>query len=189
MNQANLKNKFLLPTFLALMVMLISRLIFINAFRINSEPIYHSIAILSGAVQSISIVFISLILYPLLYFKGATIVERVTACSINLAAWIVFDAYHVSQAFTFLESLYYGLFIGSILFTWTFALMGILEFTCRAISKQRGEQVRVVTAAPFIPIVLFLFVIYLLSKNGGADVFNRFLDGYLVLYKKSIIMW
>lgn len=175
--------RFLIPLFLGLVVMLSSRTVYLNASEIDSRVLYHTVAVISGTVQFLSIVFAALFLYPIGYFRGATGWERVFAGSTNLALWIGIDTYHVSEAFPCLESLYYGINIGSILFTWNFALMGTLELACRRVSKRNGEAVRVLTPLPLLAILGLVFVLCVLSKEGGAFYFNRLLDGYLALFR------
>ena len=109
--------------------------------------------------------------------------ERVIASSTNLAVWVCIDSYHVSEAVGFLKSLYYGLNIGFILFAWKCALMAVLELCCRHVAKRRGKRLKVLTPLPFVPVLVFLFVVWVLSKEGGACYFNRLLDGYLLLFR------
>ena len=61
--------------------------------------------------------------------------------------------------------------------------MAVLELCCRHVAKRRGERLRVLTPLPFVPVLVFLFVVWVLSKEGGAYYFNRLLDGYLVLFR------
>jgi hypothetical protein len=176
-------NRFLGPLCLALVVMLASRIVYLHSHRIDDQVIYHAVAVIAGLVQFASIVLMAVLVYPVAYFRGATPAERVIASSTNLAVWVCIDSYHVSEAFGFLESLYYGLNIGFILFSWKCALMAALEFCCRHVAKRRGERLRVMTPLPFIPVLVFLLVIWVLSKEGGAYYFNRLLDGYLLLFR------
>ena len=134
-------------------------------------------------VQFASVVLVAVLVYPLAYFRGATLAERVIASSTNLAVWVCIDTYHVSEAFGCLESLYYGVNIGFILFAWKSALMAVIELCCRHVAKRRGERLRVMTPLPFVPVLVFLLVIWVLSKEGGAYYFNRLLDGYLLLFR------
>lgn len=176
--------RFLIPLFLGLTVMLFSRAVYLHASGIENRALYHAVAVISGTIQFVSILLAALFIYPAAYFRGATGTERVFAGSMNLAVWVGIDAYHVSEAFPCLESLYYGVNIGTILFTWNFALMGTLELACRRVSKRRGEPVKVLTPLPFVPILVFVFVLYVLSKEGGAFYFNMLLDGYLALFRR-----
>ena len=184
MQKSSLTNRFLIPLFLALTVMLSSRALFVHSVSIESQALYHSMALISGAVQFLSIVFVALLVYPIAYFRGATAAERVVASSTNLVVWVGIDSYHVSQAFNCLETLYYGMNIGSIVLAWNGALMGILELVCRYARKKRGDPIRVMTPLPFLPILVFLFVVAVLSKEGGAYYFNKLLDGYVALFGK-----
>jgi hypothetical protein len=72
--------------------------------------------------------------------------------------------------------------IGAILFAWNFAWMGVLELACRWGQKRRDDRGTTMTLVPLIPILLFLLVVCLLSKEGGATYFNMLLDGYRVLF-------
>jgi hypothetical protein len=128
-------------------------------------------------------VFVALIIYPFTYFKGATGPERVVACSTNLAVWIALDAYNLSEAFPCIESIYYGVNIGSILFAWSLACMGALEVACRWVSKRKGSGIKILTPLPLIPVVLFALVVLGLSVDGGAAYFNMLLDGYVALFR------
>jgi hypothetical protein len=183
MQKRSFLKRFLEPLILALILMISSRMVNVNAFRIDNQALYHATAVVSGTVQFASIVLLAMLVYPMTYFRGATAVERVVAGSTNLALWVGIDTYHVSEAFTCPESIYYGANIGSILFAWSFALMGVLEVACRYAVKRGGGQVRVLTPLPFIPIVVFLCVVYVLSREGGACYFNLLLDGYLALFR------
>lgn len=182
-HRASVASRFLIPLFLALFVMLLSRGLYTHSSKIEPRALYHSVAVLSGMVQFGSIVLVAVVLYPIAYFRGATVTERVIAGSTNLAVWVGMDAYNVSEAFGWLESLYYGTNIGSILFAWNFALMGVLELACRCVAKRRGDATRVMTPGPIVPILVFFFVVCVLSKEGGAYYFNKLLDGYLLLFR------
>jgi hypothetical protein len=181
--RSNVARRFLIPLFLALVVMLLSRGVYTISCKIELQALYHAVAVLSGMVQFASIVLVAVVLYPATYFRGATVTERVMAGSTNLAVWVGIDAYHVSESFGRLESLYYGMNIGSILFAWNFALMGVLELTCRSVVKRRGGGARVMTPGPLVPILLFVFVVCVLSREGGAYYFNKLLDVYVALFK------
>ena len=183
MKRSSFTNRFLGPQLLALIVMVASRIAYLHSSRIDDQAIYHSVAVISGMVQFASVVLVAMLVYPVAYFRGASLAERVIASSTNLAVWVCIDAYHVSEAFGCLESLYYGINIGFILFSWKCALMALLELCCRHVAKRRGERLSVMTPLPFVPVLAFLLVIWVLSKQGGAYYFNRLVDGYLLLFR------
>ncbi len=183
MQRSSIADRFLVPLFFALAVMIVSRVVCLNACRIDSRILYHTLATLAGTIQFASVVLVALVVYPVTYFRGATVIERVIAGSTNLAVWVGIDAYNVSQAFPCLESIYYGANIGSILFAWNFAQMGVMELICRWAEKRRGDRGTILTLVPFLPVILFLLVVYFLSKEGGATYFNMLLDGYRVLFR------
>ena len=181
--RSSITHRFLAPLFLALTVMIVSRAVYLNACRVDSQALYHALALLAGAVQFVSIVLVVLVIYPVTYFRGATVIERVIVGSTNLAVWVGIDAYNVSEAFPCLESIYYGVNVGAILFAWTFAQMGVLEIVCRWGEKKRRNRDTVLTLVPCLPVVLLILVVFFLSKEGGAAYFNSLLDDYLVLFR------
>jgi len=183
MQRSSFMNRFLSPLCLALIVMIASRIAYRHSYGIDDQALYHAVALIAGALQFASVVLVAVLVYPVAYFRGASPVERVIASSTNLAVWVCIDAYHVSEAFGLLESLYYGLNIGFILFAWKCALMAVLELCCHHVAKRRGQRLRVLTPLPFVPVLVFFFVVWVLSKEGGAYYFNRLLDGYLLLFR------
>jgi hypothetical protein len=181
--RASVTNRFLAPLFIALTVMIASRAVYLNAWRIDSQTLYHALALLAGAVQFASILLVGLVVYPVTYFRGATGPERVVASSANLAVWVGIDTYNVSEAFSCFEVIYYGVNISAILFAWNFAQMGVLELACRWGKRGRGDRGTIKTLVPLVPIFLFLLVVWFLSKEGGATYFNKLLDGYVALFR------
>jgi hypothetical protein len=180
---SSITNRFLAPLFIALTVMIVSRFVYLNACRIDSQALYHALALLAGAVQFASILLAAWVVYPVTYFRGATALERVIAGSTNLAVWVLIDACHLGEAFSWPESIYYGVNIGFVLFVWNFAGMGVLELACRWKEKKRGRRGTILTIMPLLPLVLFLLVVCFLSKDGGATYFNLLLDGYRFLFR------
>jgi len=183
MQRTSFRKRFLIPTLLALTLMVFARLVYLGSARIDSPAVYQTVAAVSAAVEFASIVLAPLLLYPLCYFRGAGPWERVIAGSLNLAVWVSIDVTSVSGVFPLSVSLYYGLMVGSILLAWILALMGLLELACRSAVRRRGEPVRVWTPLPLVPVVIFALVVYLLSLEGGARFFNLFLDGYQALFR------
>lgn len=183
MRTSSFAHRFLIPVLPALVVLILSRIVYSNAYLIDHWFLYPYLAMVSGAIYFVSVVLAALFLYPVTYFRGATDAERVIACSLNLAIWIVIDTWKVSEAFTCLESLYYGINIGAVLITWNLAQMGILELACRFAVKRRGQPIRVFTPLPFVPVLVLVLVVYLLSREGGEYYFSLLLDGYLAIFR------
>jgi hypothetical protein len=183
MQRAGWLDRFLVPGLIALVILISSRGIYFNSVKIDNQSMYHWVAIISGIIYFISIALATMVIYPVTFFKGATPAERIIACSLNPAIWVTIESYREGVAFNFFECLYFGLGIGSIVFIWNFTLMGIYEIICRCILKKRGVQVRAMTPASFIPMVIFFITILVLSRDGGAYFFNLLLDGYIMLFR------
>ncbi len=174
--------RFLAPTLAALALMLASRAVYFNSGLLDSRAAYHTVALLSGLVHFMSVILVPVFIYPFAFFRGAGAAERIIASSINPALWVFIDAYHVSEAFNFLESLYYGLNIGSVIFIFMFSQMSVCEMACRWRQKRSGAGVRVLTPAVFAPFVFLAILGIILSRQGGAFYFNLMLEGYAALF-------
>lgn len=101
----------------------------------------------------------------------------------NLVVWVGLHVSHVSEALRCAASICCAVNVGAVLLAWSLALMGVLELACVCTARRRGGQVSVITPAPFLPILVFLRVVWILSKEGGAYSFNRRLDGHAACFR------
>ena len=176
-------HRFLLPLFLSLGVMIASRAAYAASSRIDSQTLCQAAAVISGLIEFASVVLAALFVYPVCYFRGATLAERGAAGSASVTLWLGLDSYRMSAAFTLPESLYYGLNLALILFSWNLALMAVLELACRFAEKKKGAPVRVLPPLLLLPLLFFIGVIYLLSREGGTFTFYLLQDGYIALFR------
>ncbi|TAL30467.1 MAG: hypothetical protein EPN93_19635 [Spirochaetes bacterium] len=149
-------------------------------------PAFHRpFAFVMGLVLFILIGFGPLIAYPLAYFRGASIAERMGASLATIIAWIAVELSLVSEFFTLGETLYYGLSSAfAITVISAFALMGICEMICRKVRARRtGEMVRIVTPAPVIAIMAGIVAVLVMLVWGiGEHWFYIYIEGYRLIF-------
>lgn len=163
-------------------VFTVSRLVLFNSDLVSNRTAYHLIAVVSCLVYFLSIVVAAAAVYPISYSKGAVGIERVIAASVNPVIWIAIEIYYTSVAFTVAESLYLGLNVGVIILAWNFTLIAVCELLCRRWARRRDSAVKVLTALPLIPIILFPFLVLLIARDSGAYYFSLLLAGYRLLF-------
>jgi hypothetical protein len=138
----------------------------------------------SGPLVFAGIGFGALLVYPLAYFRGAGVLERVAASLFTPGVWVAKEIGRVSEFFTLQESLYYGLSSGVLLaMIGACGLMGFSELLCRGVRRRRGETIKIVTPLPFAAFLFSLGALYVILIWGlGVHWFYIYMEGYSILF-------
>ncbi|MEW6444015.1 MAG: hypothetical protein AB1640_23975 [bacterium] len=177
--------RLVLPVAPVLLAMAAATLAYNLSWRIEDDSVHQATALLSGIVLFASIGFGALFTYPMAFFQGAAVAERILACLATPLAWNLKEMVRVSEFFTAGETLYYG--INSIFLLTvigTFAQMGICEMVCRRSLARRGRtHVRVVTAVPVLSVLLGIAAVAVMLVWGrGVHWFYIYMEGYKALF-------
>ena len=185
MSDKSFFHRFAVPACLAIIPLLLSCIVYFNSWRIDNEALHQLAAIASGFVMIAGIMFGTLVIYPLTFFRGAKPAERIIAGLIPGIAFDMYEIYVVSGVFPLAESLYYALNPAAIMiFFLAFGFMGLCELVCRWIDNRRGNRVRILTPAPIAAIVSLIVGIYVtLIWGNGAHFFYFYINSYLALFK------
>ncbi|MGC9332512.1 MAG: hypothetical protein ACP5JJ_00060, partial [Anaerolineae bacterium] len=127
----------------------------------------------------------ALVLYPVLYFRGASLPERVLGCYVTPLAYVLKEVIRVNQYFTVGESLYYvctSIVAGGLLLQ--VGLIGGGELISRVLYRRRyGVAMRVVTWQPLVAVAVAAGALYvMLIWDGGVHYFYLFQEGYKLLF-------
>ena len=184
MVKQDIKRRFFYPVFIIFLIMSISWTVYNIAWRIGNPAIHQTLATITGTLLFLSVTFGTLFIYPVAYFRGASLKERILASLINPFLWATKENLRLLISFSFSESLYYYLNPLNIwLLCGLVAQMGIAEIFCRHLLKKRGEAVRVLAPGPISAIIIGLFlVITLFAWGQGENVYVIFLEGYRKIF-------
>lgn len=141
MQNRDIVQRIVFPASVVLVAMLLARVVYFHSSS--------SVATVSGLIMFLSIGFGTLLVYPMSFFRGAALEERIIGCLVTPVVWNGIEIYNVSEAFTLPESLFYGLnipFLGTV--AGQFLSMGVCDFLCR-LRLRRVEQEPVNAVAPF----------------------------------------
>lgn len=177
--------RFIVPSGTVLLIMIVSLLAYLNAWRIDNDSLHWFVAYIFGLLLFVSIGFGSILVYPLMYFRGASGGERVLGSLITPIVWTIKELVRVSEYFTLGETLYYGLSsIFLLIFLGTFGLMGIVELICRQrIKKRIDPAMGVITPLPVVAILIGLAALYIIFVWGvGVHWFYIYQEGYKALF-------
>ncbi|MBN1636743.1 MAG: hypothetical protein JW920_09520 [Deltaproteobacteria bacterium] len=177
--------RIVMPAAVVLVVMALSFIVYGSAWRIDSYALHRFVSHLSAVVLFISIGFGPLLVYPVAYFRGAGVGERIYASLIPPIIWLVKELIRVSEFFTFGETMYF-IFnpLNIMIFIGAFGLMALSELFCRRSMKKRtGKPEKVITVLPVFAICtaiagLYIFMIW----GGGVHMFYIYMKVYKALF-------
>lgn len=128
----------------------------------------------------------TLLIYPILYFRGATWPERVSGCFLLPLVYAITAMIRATSFFPLGHAIYYGfnpLMFGSTAIQ--IGLIGLMEIICRAIYRLRsGQSVRVVQWYLLASIIVGSAALYItLLWDGGVHWFYVYQQGFRLLFQ------
>ena len=152
-----------------------------HTYRIAADILY--------PMLGLTIVFSSLLLYSVMYARGASVRERILWACIIPFAYILKEIWRVSAFFSPGESFYYalapttsGLLVGQI------GLLCLCEIFWRWRNKKRGVPIRIFTLGPAVVLAIYLILIYVMFFWGssgdtpGSKWFYIYMEGYKAIF-------
>jgi hypothetical protein len=181
MERSNFRKRFVFPMLTLLLLMICSWIIYNLAWRLDNHLIHHVLALVSGTLLFLCVAFGAAIIYPLAYFRGASLKERIIASSITPFIWMTKECARLYISFSLPECLYYYF---NALNIWLICALGMemaaAEMICRWTLRRRGEKVRVFGLSAVAVAGLSLAVFLLMFMMGQGETFYA---RYLELYR------
>ena len=183
------RRRVVLPTGIALGVWVVLNVLTGHLEWFGNGQAYRTAADILYSMLGFTIIFGSLIVYSLLYVRGASAKERILWALIVPLAWILKEAWRVSSIFSLGESFYYALSplpMGLLLFQ--LLSLCLCEIFWRWWDKKRGETIRIVTTGPVLGLMIFALLVYFMLFWGnagdtpGSKLFYIYMEGYKALF-------
>jgi hypothetical protein len=157
------------PVLIVFFSWLAATLIYNNAWRFLEPQIHRPLAVVCVFLMGASIIFGTLLIYPLAFSRGASLRERIIGCLITPIAWILKELVMISYSYSIGETIYDAfnpLYLGTI--SLMVVEMGICEIVCRLVVRQRnGLPIRqAVSAGPIITILAGIGALYIFNAWG-----------------------
>jgi len=184
MKRLGFRERFVTPILTVFLVMVSSWLVYNVSWRLENVALHRVLASLSGTLLFLSVAFGTLVVYPMAYFRGASLRERVLASLGNPFLWATKECLRLCISFDLLESLYYYLNPLNIWLAFALAAqMALAEVLCRHRRQRLGADIRVLHPTAVAVFVTSLFLVVSLYAWGeGENVYVIFLEGYRVLF-------
>jgi hypothetical protein len=181
------RERFLLPVGITLLVYSFLFTVAGNLGWIGDPDLYRALTNLAHVLLYAAYALSSLVLYPVMYFRGASLGERMIGCYATPLAYVLKEVIRVTAFFGLGESLYFALsqiVLGALLMQLGF--MGVAEIVSRVIYRRRyGAPVKVITWGPVLGIAVTVAALYvMLFWEGGVHYFYVYQEGYKLLFQR-----
>jgi hypothetical protein len=181
MERSNLLKRLVTPILMLLLLMVCSWIVYNLAWRLDNHLIHRALALVSGTLLFLSVAFGAAVVYPLAYFRGASLRERVIVSSITPFIWMTKECARLYVSFSFSECLYYYFNALNIWLICALCMeMAFVEMICRWVLRRRGEKVKVLGFSAVAVAGLSLAVFLLMFMMGQGETFYA---RYLELYR------
>jgi hypothetical protein len=153
-------------------------------FPFANSAAYRPVMNILARGRILSLLFGGLIIYPILFFRGATLRERVLGSLALPLAYLVTAIIRAAAFFPIGEALYYGLntiTMGS--FFLQIALIGLADLLCRWWMGRTDGRPFINQSQIAAVLIGALAAFLILAWNGGEAWFYVYQQGYRLLFQ------
>jgi hypothetical protein len=139
---------------------------------------------IAGAIYGFFLLFHVLMLYPVLYFRGAGLPERISGSSLVVLCWLAKEVVRMTEFYSLAESVFYLLMpVQASICLLAICFMTTSELICRAIDRKRkNHDICVFSLLPVLFLVFSLCGIAFIIRGGGIKYFFNFYDLYKIIF-------
>ncbi len=180
----SLISRFIVPAGLGITVFFTLFITYYASWYVENRILHFILTDVVGAIYGFYLLFHGLILYPILYFRGAALHERISGTLLVTCCWLVKEVIRMTEFYSVAESVFYLLMpvqAGIILLAIGF--MAFSELICRNIDKKRkSPEIRVVTPIPIVLLVFSISGVAFILRGNGILYFFNFYDLYKIVF-------
>jgi len=155
---------------------------------ISNAVLHEAVARLAGTVYFASVAFGAFVVYAIASLRGDPAPRRILAAAIPPFAWMTKECLRLYASHPLAECLYYYLNPLNV------GLVLLVVFECaaatlliRAMRRQRGEAIRVLTTGPLATSAAsFAGLVGLFTWGHGENAYVLFLSGYRLLFGPGV---
>ena len=173
-------SRFYLPAGTALFLLFALNCVYNHSWYVNNRALHFILTDLIGFLYGALILLCPFFLYPIMYFRGASPVERIFGSLVVVIAWYVKEIARMTDVYSFAQSLFYLLMpVQAGVLVVTLLGMSLSELLCRYYVKRRGLlNGPVFRPLPIAGLCISIAAILAISQRGGESYFFWFYDMY-----------
>jgi len=183
-SRCSLLSRFVIPCGVGVFVFFTLFLTYYSSWYVENRMLHFILTDIVGALYGFYLLFHALILYPIFYFRGAALHERISGTFLITSCWLIKEVIRMTEFFSIAESIFYLLMsvqAGIILLS--IGLMAGSELVCRKIEKKKKSlDLRVVTPMPVFFALFAISGTAFVLRSGGLSYFFNFYDLYKMVF-------
>jgi len=176
--------RFIFPAAMGLGIFLLLFWTYYLSWYVDNRLLHYMLTDIVGALFGFFLMFSVLFIYPLFFFRGARLVERVTGSFLITFFWSLKEVYRMTEFYSLGESFFFLLFpIQFNIILMSFGFMGFSEILCRFFAKKyQRVDVKVMTPLPITSVIIVLAIVIFSIHDGGVTYFFLYNDLYKLLF-------
>jgi len=173
-----------IPSGIGVSVFFILFITYYASWYVENRVLHFLLTDVVGAIYGFYLLFHVFILYPILYFRNATLPERISGSSLVLLCWLIKEVVRMTEYYSIAESVFYLLMpVQACTSLLVIGFMASSELICRKIErKSKNPDIRVVTPVPVMFLVFSLSGVAFIIRGGGVKYFFNFYDLYKIIF-------
>ena len=182
-NNKSFLKRFVIPALIGPGIFLLLFWTYYSSWYVDNRLLHYLLTDVVGALFGFFLLFNVLFIYPMLYFRGAPPVERITGAFLITFFWCIKEVYRMTEFYSLGKSLFFLLFpIQFNIILISFGFMGLCEMVCRFIEKKRREMdLKVITPLP-LSILIILIAVTIFSLHDGGVTYFFYTTIYLSIF-------
>jgi len=177
-------SRYAIPSGIGVSVFFILFITYYASWYVENRVLHFLLTDVVGAIYGFYLLFHVFMLYPILYFRNATLPERISGSSLVLLCWLIKEVVRMTEYYSIAESVFYLLMpVQACTSLLVIGFMASSELICRKIErKSKNPDIRVVTPVPVMFLVFSLSGVAFIIRGGGVKYFFNFYDLYKIIF-------
>jgi len=180
----SLTSRLLVPSGIGVAVFFVLFLTYYASWYVENRLLHFLLTDVVGALYGVYLLFHAVILYPILYSRGAALHERIIGTLLVTSCWLIKEVVRMTEFYPVAESVFYLLMptqTSIVLFSMGF--MAVSELICRRRDRKAGlRDIRVMTPGPVFFVFLALAGMGFILRRGAHAYFFDFYALYRYLF-------
>ncbi|NOQ42815.1 MAG: hypothetical protein GQ563_10020 [Desulfuromusa sp.] len=141
---------------------------------IENIKLYAFLADLTWVLLVICVGFSTLVIYPIMYSRGASYGERLLGSYLTPIGWCFKEFLRVNVSFTFAEAAFFAVFtsVSLLLLFGQLGFIGLSELSCRWLAGRKGSGRKVLAPIPVFSVMVALGAVYFIGLYDGGFAFH-----------------
>jgi hypothetical protein len=177
-------SRYVIPSGIGVSVFFVLFFTYYASWYVENRLLHFLLTDVVGAIYGFYLLFNVLMLYPILYFKNASLPERISGSSLVVLCWLTKEVIRMTEFYSIPESVFYLLMpVQANICLLAIGFMAASELICRKIERKRkNPDICVLTPVPVLFLIFSLFGVAFIIRGGGVKYFFNFYDLYKIIF-------